>query len=302
MIRFFGTEHRIDALQDIPVLKHRLLSGTILILLLLLLAWLDQTFAHGNGPIGRGLLLAIFTAGLIVPLLVLEISAILKRVGMNTSTWIALLGAILLCLGMWISTTTAGDAGLTIPAAILVVVFVAAFVDGTRGERPRGVISCCAGTLFTVAYAGGLIGFWLMLRQVHGAWVILGAILTVKMSDIGAYGVGCSIGQYKLIPWLSPKKTWEGLLGGILAGGLSGGLLAWASHCLPEPDHYSIAWGVVFGVSAALVGLFGDLIASAMKRDAGVKDSSTILPGLGGVVDTMDSLLLVGPLAWWMLA
>ena len=141
----------------------------------------------------------------------------------------------------------------------------------------------------------------LMLRQAHGAWVLCGAILIVKTADIGAYAVGCSIGRTKLIPWLSPKKTWEGLIGGIITAAISGALLAWASQALPEYDRYSIGWGALYGVLAALVGLLGDLIASAMKRDARIKDSSTILPGLGGVVDTMDSLLLVGPLAWWML-
>ena len=86
-----------------------------------------------------------------------------------------------------------------------------------------------------------------------------------------------------------------------MAAGALGGLLALASHGLPPRDQYPVSVGILFGISAAVVGLFGDLIGSAMKRDAGVKDSGSMLPGLGGVVDTLDSLLLVGPLAWWML-
>ena len=140
-----------------------------------------------------------------------------------------------------------------------------------------------------------------MLRTEHDAWVILGAILTVKMADIGAFAVGCSIGRKRLIPWLSPKKSWEGLIGGILAAGILGALLALASQGLEPRNQYPVLVGALFGVFAAVIGLFGDLIGSAMKRDAGVKDSGTLLPGLGGIVDTLDSLLLVGPLAWWML-
>ena len=176
-----------------------------------------------------------------------------------------------------------------------------AFAAGMRDRSPQGVILFASTTLFAVAYSGGLIGFWLMLRTEHSAWVLLGAILTVKMSDIGAYAVGCSIGRNKLVPWLSPKKTWEGLAGGIVAAGVAGALLAWASHALAEEDRYTILGGAVFGVLAAIVGLFGDLIGSAMKRNAGIKDSGAFLPGLGGAVDTLDSLLLVGPLAWWFL-
>ena len=122
------------------------------------------------------------------------------------------------------------------------------------------------------------------------------------MRDIGAYTVGCSIGRTRLIPWLSPKKTWEGFLGGMVFAMLSGGLLAWAAQDLPGVGpSVSIGIGLAFGFLAAWVGVLGDLIASASKRDAASKDSRRILPGLGGLVDTLDSLLLTGPLAWLML-
>ena len=284
------------------MLKHRLFSGISLVCLLLLLVWLDEVCANGEGLLARGLLLALFTIGLVIPLLVLELSAMLARVQVRLNTWVAVLGAMGLCLSMWLTAAVDATYALPVGLTVLVLALACAFLESTRGRGTRGVLAAMAGTVFCVVYAGGLLGFWLMLRQSHGAWILFGAILTVKMSDIGAYAVGCSVGRHKLIPWLSPKKTWEGLAGGVVTAGLSGGLLAWASLCmLPESDHFPIWWGALFGVLAALLGLIGDLLASAMKRDAGLKDSSTILPGLGGIVDTLDSLLLVGPLAWWML-
>ena len=91
------------------------------------------------------------------------------------------------------------------------------------------------------------------------------------MSDIGAFTVGCSIGRRRLIPWLSPKKSWEGLVEGILAAMILGGVLAHFSCHLAEGDRYDVVTGAVFGGTAAILGLFGDLIGSAMKRDAGVR-------------------------------
>lgn len=283
------------------MLKHRLASGSMLVILLFLLAWLDDSIADGTGVIARGLLLAILAGCLVAPILALETSLLLKRAGVHCNTMISSLGAAFLCLGMWWSASEEGMVSLQIPSAVMVIVLFVAFLDATRGRSPKGVIGALAGSVFTVAYTGGLLGFWLLLREYQGAWVVLGAILVVKMTDIGAYAVGCSIGQNKLIPWLSPKKTWEGLLGGVVAGAISGLLLAWFSQLIPGQEAYPPLLGAIFGVAAGFIGLAGDLLASALKRDAGVKDSSAILPGLGGALDTMDSLLLVGPLAWWLL-
>jgi phosphatidate cytidylyltransferase len=146
-----------------------------------------------------------------------------------------------------------------------------------------------------------MIGFLLALRREHSAWWIVGILLTTKACDTGAYFTGRAIGRHKMIPWLSPGKTWEGLAGGIAFAALVGGLLALASlSWLGSSDQVPIWLGVTCGVVFAIVGQFGDLTMSLLKRGAGLKDSSHVLPGLGGVLDVIDSPLMVAPVAFWI--
>lgn len=279
------------------MLKHRLITGSLLIASILLIAFLDHRMTAPNGSLPRGLLLGIITCGLVAPLLALELGVILNRLGSAPLGWLTCLGSILISGCMWLCR----DSGDTV-LMILSLVFTLAFIFGASGRRTKGLITDVMGSLFVTFTAGVLLGFWLMLRREETAWVLVGAILTVKMADIGAYTVGCSIGRNRMIPWLSPKKTWEGLAGGILFSAICGTLLAWASPGFSEsPEGISLMTGFIFGVVCALIGLLGDLSASALKRDAGIKDSGSLLPGLGGLVDTLDSLLLVGPIAWLML-
>jgi phosphatidate cytidylyltransferase len=141
-----------------------------------------------------------------------------------------------------------------------------------------------------------MLGTWLLVRTEVGPWVLAGAVLTVKASDIGAYAVGMSIGRHKMIPWLSPAKSWEGLVGGIAFAAIVGGLLAWWSDALPDArDHVAPLLGAATGAVLGVVGTFGDLAESLVKRSAGVKDSGRILPGMGGIFDVLDSPLLAAP-------
>jgi phosphatidate cytidylyltransferase len=120
----------------------------------------------------------------------------------------------------------------------------------------------------------------------------------VKSTDIGAYFGGRALGRHKLIPWLSPGKTWEGLVCGVLTAGLVGALLARWIH-LPT---FPLPWwkGFVFGMVIGGIGQLGDLLESLMKRDAEVKDSGKLIPGFGGVLDVIDSPLLAAPFAYLM--
>ena len=287
------------------MLKYRLITGSLLVVFLILLASFDQGFTGDDTLLTRGLLLLIAACLIAVPLLALEVTMILRRVGNHASGWVSIVGSSALCFTMWLSVDPSlSDSPFVeqLPMLTLAVVVALAFIDACGGKRTQGIINEVTGTLFAVLYAGGLMGFWLMLRQEVSAWIILGAILTVKMADIGAYTVGCSIGRTRLIPWLSPKKTWEGLIGGIVFSTVTGGLLAAATTNLGgEGTVISLSQGVLFGFFAAWTGLFGDLVASAMKRDARIKDSGALLPGLGGMVDILDSLLLSAPLAWCLL-
>ena len=117
-------------------------------------------------------------------------------------------------------------------------------------------------------------------------------LLVVKFTDIGAYFGGRAFGKHKLIPWLSPGKTWEGLFFGLLTAGLVGAICArWTLELL---------WhrGLIFGIIIGGVGQLGDLLESLMKRDAEVKDSGQLIPGFGGILDVIDSPLLAAPVAY----
>ncbi|MCX7009821.1 MAG: phosphatidate cytidylyltransferase, partial [Kiritimatiellaeota bacterium] len=126
-------------------------------------------------------------------------------------------------------------------------------------------------------------------------WLILYLLLVVKLSDTGAYFVGCTIGHHKLVPRISPKKTWEGFFGG-LAFALVASLLWWHfSGGRLGPLAFPLPHAIGLALLLALMGVLGDLAESILKRAANVKDSASYIQGMGGVLDVLDSLLLAAP-------
>jgi phosphatidate cytidylyltransferase len=155
--------------------------------------------------------------------------------------------------------------------------------------------------VLSTLYLGGLAWFLVALRVKHSrhddgfhgsTMVILMILLVVKFTDIGAFFGGRAFGRHKLIPWLSPGKTWEGLVCGVLTAGVVGAICARYITNLP--------WGkaFVFGIVIGAIGQLGDLLESLMKRDAEVKDSGKLIPGFGGILDVIDSPLLAAPFAY----
>lgn len=291
------------------MLRHRLLTGASLIALLAGVVWLDasplaspltaEAWASlvGEGGVApRGLVLVGFTTLVVATLLGREIGALLQGCGGRTPAWIVAAGtAIVAAATLLSSLVPAGPAAaLGVPIAIVATV-IASLAATLRPERLESAIASAAGVALGTAYAGTCLGGWMILRQEHAAWILGGAVLTAKSCDIGAYFTGLSIGRRKLVPWLSPKKTWEGLLGGLATSTLVGWGLAHASGSLPDPsDHVAPLLGAILGAALGALGQAGDLAESLLKRVAGAKDSGRTLPGLGGVFDVMDSLLPAG--------
>ncbi len=174
-----------------------------------------------------------------------------------------------------------------------------------RRRRPDHAIGDIGVTLLAVLYLGLLAQYLLRLRLSGpaGGWLLLYVVGVVKMGDIGAWFTGRAFGRRKLIAWLSPKKTVEGLAGGVTASCLTAVLAAWLVRGWPSAAndlHDAFpgpARAVAFGVLAAVVGQAGDLLESLFKRDAQVKDSAAVVPAFGGVLDILDSPLLVAPAA-----
>jgi phosphatidate cytidylyltransferase len=164
-----------------------------------------------------------------------------------------------------------------------------------------------ATTLFILFYCGGLASFMTKLRMEvggsTGVVLLLFSVFLVKMTDTGAYFVGSFLGRNKMVPWLSPRKTWEGFAGGmVVTVVLAVGIGAWLHHAgiatLQERYLPHYAAFAILGIGLGLFSAAGDLCASLLKRDAAVKDSGQALPGLGGVLDVFDSPLMAAPIAW----
>ena len=171
-----------------------------------------------------------------------------------------------------------------------------------------------------LVYIGLLMSFIVRLRLVGvtSLFPLISMLVVVKSADIGAYTVGRLFGKHKLAPKLSPGKTVEGLLGGLLFSLLGAAIVSHFAHfsfdgITTDPENHfvintsnmtmvgvpSMFWNwFAYAVVISLVGTLGDLIESLLKRDFGRKDSSTWMPGFGGVLDLIDSPLLAAPVAW----
>lgn len=286
------------------MLWQRLITGPLLIALILAVVWCDALLDRWSAAreLPPGLLLFSFACVLAV-LIAREIVAFLRGAGLPASAFAASFAALLGLVGTSLSTLVPTGVGVSgALSTALAAMLLAALLRMARERDPKGVLALVGGTLLAGVYGGVLLGFWMLVRLEHSPWILVGAILTTKSCDIGAYFTGMSIGRRKMIPWLSPKKTWEGLAGGIVTATFVGaGLAVLSTRCESPTDHIPIWVGAVGGALVAVIGQAGDLAESAFKRDSGLKDSGRVLPGMGGVLDVLDSPLFTGPVVYWLL-
>jgi phosphatidate cytidylyltransferase len=285
------------------VLRHRLLLGPVLIAAMILISWLDQTLERRGMPPGSALFPVMVLASVMASR---ELSRILKDKGIQASkrvmTTASITGLLVSCIvpETWPATLAVAAVSSAAVGALLI-----SLRFYSRHRTVEGAVAAAGGTLLSFVYLGLMFGFVLAIRRHHSVWLLLWIILTTKSSDIGAFATGKAIGRHKLILWLSPGKTWEGLFGGIALSAIVGAAGLWClkQFDLVSPERVPPAWtGAVAGLIFGLTGVIGDLIASLFKRDAGLKDAGHVLPGFGGVIDVLDSALLVAPVAFWWVA
>jgi phosphatidate cytidylyltransferase len=185
------------------------------------------------------------------------------------------------------------------PRAIMVTfgVTLLAVVCWRAAMGPQNAARDIGAGIFVVTYAPFLACFSsLMLAAPDGPARILVFVLVTSASDIGGFALGVARGKHPLAPSVSPKKSWEGLAGSTMGSVLAGGLAV--------PLTLGGPWwaGVLVGVAAVSLATLGDLTESMLKRDLGIKDLGSILPGHGGLMDRLDSLLVAAPAVWWLLA
>jgi phosphatidate cytidylyltransferase len=231
--------------------------------------------------------LVLATAAICVA--VWELRAALAQGRIHVPLVPALAGA----LAMMTAAYVGGGEALTVAFGLTcVAVLLWRAVDGLH-DALRDI----AGGIFAVAYVPFLASFSsLMLAAPDGARRIFVFILVTVCSDVGGYAVGVVAGRHPMAPSVSPKKSWEGFAGSVGACVLGGALSV--SLALHGP------WwaGALVGLAAAVMATVGDLTESTVKRDLGIKDMGSILPGHGGLMDRLDSLLLVAPVVWALLA
>ena len=189
------------------------------------------------------------------------------------------------------------------PLWTFVAVLMATFVSQSFQFRRAGqTMATIAGSILAIAYVGLLGGFIIQIRwfdgPYHGLIPLTYLVATAKGSDTGAYTMGRIAGRHKLWPRLSPNKTIEGALGGLAFGVLFAMIVtAVARFALGVP---ALGWAATagFGLVVAAAAQLGDLMESMIKRDCAQKDASAVVPGFGGVLDVLDSLLFAAPVAY----
>jgi len=185
-----------------------------------------------------------------------------------------------------------GVESLTI--GLLVTVF--AVLLWRLGGGPFGFARDMAAASMIAVYVPFLLSFAVLLAVPDdGQWRVFSCLALVVLSDTGGYASGVFFGKHPMAPSVSPKKSWEGLIGSLVATGVGG---AFAVHNLLHQPYWH---GVVLGVVVSAAAVLGDLGESLLKRDLGVKDMSALLPGHGGLMDRLDSVLFAAPVAFMLL-
>jgi phosphatidate cytidylyltransferase len=215
-----------------------------------------------------------------------EITAAYRKGGIELPDYVLMIAATVLLVATWSGYTQglAVSAGLTIPILMCALLVIS----------QKDFIKRSTSAVFITFYLAVLGGFILLLaNHEDGAIRIFALVVLIACNDTFAYFAGVLIGKHKLAPSISPKKSWEGLIGGAIAAVIGGSLIF---NSLFETVWYV---GALIGLLAVITATCGDLIESAIKRDLAIKDMSNLLPGHGGIVDRLDSALFTAPAVWF---
>lgn len=238
---------------------------------------------------------------LLVLLLVVEISLheyfhLARAAGIRSIAWFAYLAAAALCLAQTVSTDA--REGL-ITAILLTSVFLCATFALYRSEGLKAYWGCAASTVLGILYIGFCFSWFFPLRfssVTDGRAATLFLLLVNWAGDAFALLVGRTMGRHFFVPAISPRKTVEGSIAG-LAGSVLVGWLCWLWFWRTE----ELKTVILLSAVASIVGQMGDLVESALKRAGGLKDSGSLLPGHGGLLDRIDSLVFAVPAVWLVL-
>jgi phosphatidate cytidylyltransferase len=233
-------------------------------------------------------------AALAVTLATAELFNSLRLAGYRPATLLGILGVPAVMVGAYLR----GPVAIVTALVIFIVVSMIWYLAGVTRRSPLANLSVTVLAFGWTGVLGAFAGLLLdpsVFPDRHGIAFMLGAVIAAVGYDIGGYVIGSRLGRHSLAPSVSPNKTWEGLVGGCL-------IAVAASAAVTSRIHpWDLKTAVLLGVVVAVVAPFGDLVESMIKRDLGVKDMGTLLPGHGGMMDRIDALLFVLPAAYFFI-
>jgi phosphatidate cytidylyltransferase len=263
----------------------RVLSGAVLVVVAVALVWFATPLVFRAA------------AYALLFLCVTELVHLARASGLTVSMWLPVTGSLITLAAFGLAFSGGVDSVVPLAIALMVQVFAigaVAMVDRSAGNRQ--VLSSVAVSLFPSLYLALPIGAMVAMRETDGPEVLFLLMLTVMVSDTAQYYTGRLFGRTPLAPAISPKKTVEGAVGGLIVGTLifvAAGVW-WLARMPPGIR-------AVLGMAVVASGIAGDLFESLLKRSVGVKDSSSIIPGHGGVLDRVDALLFAAPIYYVVL-
>jgi phosphatidate cytidylyltransferase len=281
------------------MLKYRLLFGILMIVgfvaLVVFDGWLDGSLTKSttdDKPI-QGIVLSLLVALLAIPAQI-ELSKLAAAKNVKIFLPVSIVASIVFATWRFWQQFIEFSPGICLVLLSSFVLFALILYQYIR-YGTSGFLANCGVNCFSIWYLGLLSSFCVAIRIEFGMWALLMFIFVIKSADIGAYTFGTLFGKHKFSPKVSPGKTWEGMGGAFIAAiivavgfAVGCGIMVWWS-------------AIVFGWCFAVIGQLGDLTESMIKRDAEQKDSARKVPGFGGVLDIIDSLLIAAPVAYLFL-
>jgi CDP-diglyceride synthetase len=240
-----------------------------------------------------GTVATLALATVVVTLAASECYAALRRRGRRPATLLGLVATVAVMVAAYAK-------GLAALPLVLVLVVITALVWHLVGVERGSTVEGVSSTLFGFMWVGLLGSFAALLLAPslfphrHGIAFLLGAIVATIGADVGALAIGSWVGRHHLAPQVSPNKTWEGLIGGAVVA------IAVSAAVTGQVHPWTVPKAALLGLVVAVVAPIGDLCESLVKRDLGMKDMGSILPGHGGVLDRVDALLFVLPTTFYL--
>lgn len=291
------------------MLRKRLIASVTMIIPVLGIFWLDTAWNFGRPGAWTAPVVLFFSL-----MITGELIAMTRERTAGAIPWVCYVGAVLchLAVSLPLFSDPIAIGGKTIGSwewsafGLFLVVAMSFIHELLNFHEERQSTHRIAVTILVVLYSTWLLSFLTAMRislgNYVGAIAMFSVLFIIKMSDAGAYFAGKRLGRNKLAPVLSPGKTVEGLVGGIIAA-IAASAIVFALIMPNVVTDYAPNWAAVFGYALmiSILGVVGDLSESLIKRDMRCKDSSGWLPGLGGIMDIADSVILAGPVAylWW---